>query len=113
MAKVVDITEKLSFDENPIMQIGTLEVEVNADAETMLRLMGAFGNKGELQAVEEALNLIFKPEDVEKICNIKKGKKTFCKIPDGHCGGSNEPCHGRGRSGRVVTRTMIWRETLI
>lgn len=77
MAKVVDITEKLSFDENPIMQIGTLEVEVNADAETMLRLMGAFGNKGELQAVEEALNLIFKPEDVEKICNIKKGKKKL------------------------------------
>ena len=70
MAKVVDITEKLNFDENPIMQIGTLEVEVNADAETMLRLMGVFGNK-------EALNLIFKPEDVEKICNIKKGKKKL------------------------------------
>ena len=77
MAKIVDITEKLCFEENPVMQIGTLEVEVNADAETMLRLMGAFGNKGELQAVEEALNLIFKPEDVEKICNIKKGKKKL------------------------------------
>lgn len=77
MAKIVDITEKLCFEENPVMQIGTLEVEVNADAETMLRLMGAFGNKWELQAVEEALNLIFKPEDVEKICNIKKGKKKL------------------------------------
>ena len=77
MAKKIDITEKLNFDENPVMQIGTLEVEVNADAETMLRLMGVFVNKGELQAVEEALNLIFKPEDVEKICNIKKGKKKL------------------------------------
>ena len=57
MAKKIDITEKLNFDENPVMQIGTLEVEVNADAETMLRLMGVFGNKGELQAVEE-LSLI-------------------------------------------------------
>lgn len=77
MEKIVDITDKLCFDENPVMKIGTLEVEVNADAETMLRLMGAFGNKGELQAVEEALNLIFKPKDVEKICNIKKGKKKL------------------------------------
>lgn len=77
MAKKIDITEKLNFDENPVMQIGTLEVEVNADAETMLRLMGVFGNKGELQAVEEALNLIFKPEDVDKICNIKRGKKKL------------------------------------
>ena len=77
MAKVVDITEKLSFDENQIMQIGTLEVEVNADAETV-RLMGAFGNKGELQAVEEALNLIFKPEDVERRSAIsKKERKSF------------------------------------
>lgn len=77
MAKKIDITEKLNFDENPVMQIGTLEVEVNADAVTMLRLMGVFGNKGELQAVEEALNLIFKPEDVDKICNIKRGKKKL------------------------------------
>lgn len=40
MAKVVNITEKLEFESNPIMEIGTLEVEVKADAETMLRLMG-------------------------------------------------------------------------
>lgn len=76
MAKVVDITEKLSFDENPVMKIGTLEVEVNSDAETMLRLMGVFNSKEDLRAVMEALNLIFKPKDIKAICNLKKdGKK--------------------------------------
>lgn len=75
--KKIDITEKLDFEENPVLQIGTLEVEVNSDAETMLRLMGVFGNRSELQAVGEALDLIFKPEDVEKICNIKRGKKKL------------------------------------
>ena len=38
MAKTVNITDKLEFETNPILEIGTLEVEVNADAETMLRL---------------------------------------------------------------------------
>ena len=50
MAKVVNITEKLEFESNPIIEIGTLEVEVKADAETMLRLMGIFAENSELEA---------------------------------------------------------------
>ena len=80
MAKRINITDKLDFEENPVMEIGTLEVEVNADAETMLRLMGVFAEKGDLEAVGEALNLIFKLEDVDAICNLKKsGKKLSAK----------------------------------
>ena len=80
MAKRINITDKLDFEENPVMEIGTLEVEVNADAETMFRLMGVFAEKGDLEAVGEALNLIFKPEDVDAICNLKKsGKKLSAK----------------------------------
>ena len=76
MAKTIDITDKLTFDENPVMQIGTLELEVNADAETMLRLMGVFSEKGDMQAVNDALGLIFKPEDVKAVSALKKdGKK--------------------------------------
>lgn len=80
MAKRVDITEKLSFDENPVMIIGDLEVEVNAGAEDVLKLMGVFANKSELEAVPEALNLLFKPADIKKICAMKKnGKKLTGK----------------------------------
>lgn len=80
MAKIVNITDKLEFDANPILEIGTIEVEVNADAETMLRLMGVFAENGELEAVGKAMELIFKPEDVKEICNLERnGKKLSAK----------------------------------
>lgn len=80
MAKVVNITDKLEFEANPILEIGTIEVEINADAETMLRLMGVFTESGQLEAVGKAMELIFKPEDVKAICNLKRnGKKLSAK----------------------------------
>lgn len=80
MTKRIDITDKLCFEENPVLEIGTLDVEVKADAETMLRLMGVFTEKAELEAVGEALNLIFTPEDVEAICNLERnGRKLSAK----------------------------------
>lgn len=80
MAKVVNITDKLEFENNPIMEIGTLEVEVHADAETMLKLMGTFAEKSELEAVGEAMDLIFDGEDVRAICNLKRnGRKLSAK----------------------------------
>lgn len=80
MAKTVNITDKLDFNENPVMNICDIEAEVKSDAQTMLRIMGLFSEKGELQAVNEALNLIFDPEDLEKICNLKRnGKKLSGK----------------------------------
>lgn len=80
MTKRINITDKLCFEENPVMEIETLDVEVRADAETMLRLMGVFTEKTELEAVGEALNLIFFPQDVEAICNLERnGKKLSAK----------------------------------
>lgn len=80
MTKRINITDKLCFEENPVMEIETLDVEVKADAETMLRLMGVFAEKTELEAVGEALNLIFPPQDVEAICNLERnGKKLSAK----------------------------------
>ncbi len=80
MTKRINITDKLCFEENPVMEIETLDVEVKADAETMLRLMGVFVEKTELEAVGEALNLVFSPQDVEAICNLERnGKKLSAK----------------------------------
>jgi len=76
MAKIVDISEKLSFDENPILKIGDLEVEVNSDAETMLKLMGTLDKGESMSAVKESMELLFEKGAV-KICSLKdkKGKK--------------------------------------
>lgn len=42
MARKVNITEKLSFDENPCLVIRGEEYEVRSDAKTMLEIMGDF-----------------------------------------------------------------------
>lgn len=67
MARVVDITERLNFDENPRLVIRGQEIEVNADASTVLRMMGAFKDKGELESVMEMYGLLFSEEDRETI----------------------------------------------
>ena len=80
MAKVVNITDKLEFDADPVLVIGNLKVRVKSDAETMLKLMGTL-NKGEdLNTINEALGLLFSEKDLTAICKYKKdGKKLTAK----------------------------------
>lgn len=80
MAKVVDITDKLSFEENPKLKIKDVEVTVNADAETMLRIMGAFGNESEMQASLKAYELMFSEKDRKKINSLKLPAKSLMTL---------------------------------
>lgn len=78
MAKVVDITDKLSFDENPKLKIRDKELEVAADAPTLLKVMGLFGNEQpEPKEIMDAYNLIF-PEKSRK--EIDKMKPMFSDL---------------------------------
>ena len=36
--KIVDITEKLNFDENPVLKVKDVTIEVNSDAATVLKI---------------------------------------------------------------------------
>lgn len=66
MARVIDITDKLTFESNPRLVIRGKELEVNADAPTMLKVMNFFGKDGvEIQQINEAYELIF-PEKARK-----------------------------------------------
>lgn len=78
---VIDITEKLNFEENPKLVICGEELEVNSDAETMLKLMGVFADGFDsLSSIKKALSLIFIDEDLEKLGTIEKdGKKLSSK----------------------------------
>lgn len=78
MAKVVDITDKLSFDENPKLKIRDKELEVTADAPTLLKVMGLFGNEQPgPKEIMDAYNLIF-PEKSRK--EIDKMKPMFSDL---------------------------------
>lgn len=71
MAKVIDITEKLSFDENPRIRIKDHEFEVNGDAKTMLEIMADFSNKDQTEAALSAYQRIFGEKDRKIIEGMK------------------------------------------
>lgn len=47
MAKIIDITEKLDLSGNPVLVIQDDELEVNADAATVLKIMGIAADEKE------------------------------------------------------------------
>lgn len=78
MAKKVDITEKLSFEENPVLVIKGKKLEVNADAATVLRIMGILGEGNATpKQVAEMFDLIFTKEAKKEIEKLKLKFKDF------------------------------------
>lgn len=71
MARVVDITSKLEFGGNPKLRIKDKEIEVNADAPTMLKVMNLVGDDPTPKDIIELYKLIF-PEESRKILDGMK-----------------------------------------
>lgn len=67
----VDITDKLSFEENPVIVVKGKEFEINADAETMLLIMGDFKNNTQTEAVLLAYDRLFSKKSREEIAKMK------------------------------------------
>lgn len=79
MAKIVDITDKLNFDENPKLKINGKELEVNADATTVLKIMGVLGDVNEAGPKEiiKMYELIFREKERKEIDKLKLNFKDF------------------------------------
>lgn len=58
MGKVVDITEKVSF-ENPKLVIKGDEYEIHADAENMVKIMGLVSGGNDVESMISAGKLLF------------------------------------------------------
>ena len=73
MAKIIDITDKLAFEDNPKLVIKGKELEVNADATTVLKIMGILGDGENVQPndVVKMYELIFGEADRKKIDKMK------------------------------------------
>ena len=80
MGKIVDITEKLSFDTNPTLMIKGEGYEVNADARTVLEIMGDFNNKSEMDAALSAYEKLFSERDRSMIDALKLPYKDLMII---------------------------------
>lgn len=79
MAKIIDITEKLTFDENPKIKIRDVEVEVNSDAVTVLKMMQASG-KAESESIPEIYELLFAEKERTKIEKLNLKFKDFTRL---------------------------------
>lgn len=79
MAKVVDITEKLSFEENPKIKIKNIECEVNTEASTVLIIMQLMGDGDNVSpdAIVRMYELIFNEPERKKIDKLKLKFKDF------------------------------------
>ena len=72
MGKAVDSTEKLTFDENPKLLIKGKELEVKADAPTVLKAMSLMDSDSQnVKEVIKAYELIFPEESRREIDNMK------------------------------------------
>lgn len=68
MAKMMDITDKLTFGANPRLRIKDQELEVHADAATVLKIMELLGNGDPgPQEVLRCADLLLGAESREKL----------------------------------------------
>ena len=75
MSKIIDITDKLSFEGNPKLVVRDIEIEVNTDAPTVLKFMKLIddGGDSEVSIVLKAYELLFSEKSREKIDVLKLG----------------------------------------
>lgn len=76
MAKIIDITEKLSL-EKPQIKIGDVILTVNDEAMTMLEIMPLLDGKMDVESINRICKTIFSEEDFEKIKALKLNVKDF------------------------------------
>ena len=75
---VVDITDKLSFEGNPSLVIKGKAIEVNADAPTMLKVMGLMSaDDPGAQEILEAYDMMFPERSKKEMEKLKLGFKDL------------------------------------
>lgn len=75
--RTVDITEKLNFDENPALVVKGEKLEINADAATVLKIMGVLGDETGPKQIVEMYELLFGEKTRKKIDKLKLSFKDL------------------------------------
>lgn len=83
MSKIIDITDKLNFEEKPIIKVKDVEIKANNDAVTMLKVIALFDNDGKGMSVKNILdiyNLLFDKKNQQKIESLKLSFEDFSTL---------------------------------
>lgn len=78
MSKLIDITDKLNFEEKPSVRVKNVDLAINNDAVSMLKVAALFedGN-GKSKDVIEMYHLLFDESEREKIEKLKLDMHDF------------------------------------
>lgn len=109
MTKIIDITEKLDLSGNPILVIQGDELEVNADAATVLKIMGIAADEKDdamttAQRTLKMYDLLFPKKSREL---IEKKRLSFNDLQTVISEAMNLAVGGNESEGEVQTHTMI------
>lgn len=66
-----NLTDKLKFDEDPIIVIRDQEIKICSDAEVVLQLLDIMENESEVAGMMKAKELLFSKEDQKKIKSLR------------------------------------------
>lgn len=72
MSKIIDITNKLNFEEKPKILVKGTEIEVNNDAISFIKAIALFDRENDISSSDilSALELLFDEENREKIAKL-------------------------------------------
>lgn len=72
MSKIIDITNKLNFEEKPKILVKGTEIEVNNDAISFIKAIALFDSENGISSTDilSALELLFDEENREKIAKL-------------------------------------------
>ena len=74
------LTDKLELNENPVIEIMGKKLTVQADAETVLKLMDLYETKGESKASVKAVDLLFNEKDKKTLNSLKLSFVNYGKV---------------------------------
>ena len=76
--KVLDITDKLKEQEQPVLKVKDLELPVNDDAVTLLTLMELMGSGNPAPSdIRQAAEIMFGEDGFEKLAGLKLNMENF------------------------------------
>ena len=77
MAKVIDITEKLNFEEKPQIKVKDTILTVNNEAFAFLKVYPKLEGNMTPEIIDEICSTLFEPSEIEKIDSLKLNIKDF------------------------------------
>lgn len=80
MARVIDITDKLNFEEKPKLLIKGCEITVNDDAPSMLKVMELMSVKPTAAEIVKMCNLLLDDENRAKLEEMHLSLKDYFTV---------------------------------